>query len=469
MQDQRLQTYRRLVEELVEEHRSGKLRAARRIKNFHPERSSVTEESTLRHALKPADASLVIAREAGFDNWDALVAYVEGSDSESYAERFERAADAVIDGDLPTLQELLDADPALARTRSPRPHAATLLHYNCSNGIEDERQRVPENAVDVAKLLIERGANINAMAYCYGGGPGSTPLVGLVTSAHPDEAGLMDDMIRAYAASKQDLDGVEKDGLPVASALLFRNVDAARTLVECGAGVLDIATAAGVGDLDRVKELLVEGTPPKAKGAMPPSPFGWHYDAARAAQLALLIACTAGETEIAEFLLDAGVDPNAPLHQDLTSLHEAAFGGFADIVELLLSRNADVAVRDRQFHATPLAWAEHGGHEDVVALLLKKSDVDLADLVEMGRLELVKSRVESAPEEVNGRDGSGAPLRVAAAAGSLEIVKYLLSVGADSSLRNSQGKSALDWAEENGHGDIAVLLWNYERAAQQNG
>jgi ankyrin repeat protein len=326
---------------------------------------------------------------------------------------------------------------------------------------------VPANAVEVAQFLIERGANINAMAYCYGGGPGSTPLVGLVTSAHPDEAELMDDLIRAYAASGQDLDGVEKDGLPVASALLFRNVDAARMLVECGASVLDIATAAGVGDLDRVKELLIPGPPPKAKGTMPPSPFGWHYDAARAAQLALLIACTAGETEIVEFLLAAGVDPNARLHQDLTSLHEAAFGGFADIVELLLAHNADVSARDRQFHATPLAWAEHGGHEDVVAMLLQKSDVELADLVEMGRLELVKARVEAAPEEVNGRDGSGAPLRVAAASGNLEIVKYLLSVGADTTLRNSQGKSALDWAEENGHGEIAVLLWNYERAAQQ--
>jgi Ankyrin repeats (3 copies) len=41
---------------------------------------------------------------------------------------FERAADAVVFGELDTLRELLDEEPTLVHARSPRPHRATLLH-----------------------------------------------------------------------------------------------------------------------------------------------------------------------------------------------------------------------------------------------------------------------------------------------------------------------------------------------------
>ena len=57
--------------------------------------------------------------------------------------RFERAADAVVEGDLEGLRALLLAEPDLARARSPRSHRATLLHYVAANGVEPGRQKVP--------------------------------------------------------------------------------------------------------------------------------------------------------------------------------------------------------------------------------------------------------------------------------------------------------------------------------------
>jgi hypothetical protein len=75
---------------------------------------------------------------------------------------FERAAHAVAFGDLATLCELLDEEPALVHARSPRTHRATLLHYCAANGTESPRQRTPPNAPAIASLLLDRGTGTNA-------------------------------------------------------------------------------------------------------------------------------------------------------------------------------------------------------------------------------------------------------------------------------------------------------------------
>jgi ankyrin repeat protein len=462
----RLEHYEDLVAQLLSDHHCCKLRAGRRLIAFVPELAGLTDEDALRRHISTDDAKHVIAREANFDSWDALIAYVGEMDEAAFGQRFEEAVDAVIDGKADRLREILAEDPALARMSSPRAHASTLLHYNAANGVEDERQRCPENGVEIAKILLDAGADINSVCGIYGGGSGSTPLVNLVTSDHPEDAELMEDLIRAYAATGQNLDGIENDGMPMASALLFRKLSAATTLAECGAKVFDVASAAGLGRLDQVKSMIVPGSPPQARGPMPASPFGWRYDAERAAELALLLASMAGETEVVIFLLEHGVNVNARLHHDFTPLHEAAFAGEVKIVELLVEAGADLTARDRQYSSTPWGWAEEGEQEQVLHWFSENCAIELTDLVESGNASLVEARLSKDPSSVNGGDGAGVPLRTAAAGGHVEMVKLLLEHGADTSLTNAQGKTALDWAEENGHGDVAVLLWNRMNAAE---
>jgi hypothetical protein len=132
-------------------------------------------------------ARLAIAR----DHWypDLGEALAHGYDQVDT--RFEAAADAIHAGDLDAVRRLLYAEPSLVRMRSPFPHRQTLLHHVAANGIEVERQlRSPANAVDVLRLLIERGADPDAMCDSYGGGSGATTLCLLVSSAGPAAAGV---------------------------------------------------------------------------------------------------------------------------------------------------------------------------------------------------------------------------------------------------------------------------------------
>src|SRR5690349_9994223 len=73
---------------------------------------------------------------------------------------FEGAADAIVNGDVATLVRLLDEEPQLIHQRSTREHRCTLLHYVGANGVEGYRQKSPPNAVELAELLLERGAEV---------------------------------------------------------------------------------------------------------------------------------------------------------------------------------------------------------------------------------------------------------------------------------------------------------------------
>jgi ankyrin repeat protein len=74
-----------------------------------------------------------------------------------------------------------------------------------------------------------------------------------------------------------------------------------------------------------------------------------------------------GRPDAVELLVELGFDVNA--RSRATALHEAAFRGDLDLVELLLRLGADPAITDPSFQATPRGWAEHNRQTHVVAYL----------------------------------------------------------------------------------------------------
>lgn len=309
-----------------------------------------------------ADARLALARWYSFRDWAALSDLVNAVHARAPGIReFEFAAEAVITGDEAALADLLREKPDLVSARSsrvtchePSVHRATLLHYLAANGVEDYRQKTPANAVAIARLLLEAGADPNALAAMYGGE--CAPLSLLVSSSPPARAGVQTALAEVLLDHGADPDGRGSGNWvsPVLTALVFGFTGTAQALVRRGARVDRLAAAAGLGRLDTAETLLSAA-----------DSLERHRALALAAQL--------GHTPVVRLLLDAGENPDRynpqGMHSHSTPLHQAALAGHEAVARLLVERGARLDIPDKFWKATPAAWAEHGGHPALAAFL----------------------------------------------------------------------------------------------------
>ncbi|MDA0744947.1 MAG: ankyrin repeat domain-containing protein [bacterium] len=270
---------------------------------------------------------------------------------------FESAVQAVIMGDMETLKLLLKENPGLARERSGAEHRGTLLHYVAANGVENELQKTPPNAAEVAKLLLDAGADVEATFL--DGGSGSTPLVSLVTSVHPHAAGVAGELVELFLDAGAKVEGLDGDGQPLRLAILFGYPESGEVLVRRGAQIRSLDVAAGLGRVEWMAEFLETNTASEA-----------------ALDEAFIYACMNGQVKAAGFLLDRGAQMNVMpegIHKNPCSgLHFAALNGHLEMVKFLVSRGADVTVQDPTFNGTPQGWAEHNGQDAVVAWLKER-------------------------------------------------------------------------------------------------
>ena len=94
---------------------------------------------------------------------------------------------------------------------------------------------------------------------------------------------------------------------------------------------------------------------------------------------ALVYAAINGCVDVVAFLLDRGANINAqPTGFDvrLTPLHWAVVRGQQAVVALLAERQADLTIRDPQYHATALGWAVYHGMDGIAALLRRHGAVE---------------------------------------------------------------------------------------------
>ncbi len=329
-----------------------------------------------------AEAQLLVARCHGFASWPKFARHLEAMTRvHSSVSQFESAVDAIAGGDPEALKRLLRENPELVRMRSTREHRSTLLHYVSANGVEDFRQKTPKNIVEIAKLLLDAGADVNAESEAYGGR--STTLGLTATSCHPEAAGvqlpLMDLLIERGAI----IDGPDR-GSAVNGCLHNGRGEAAEFFANRGAR-LDLEAAAGVGRLDVVKSFFDDGGRLKAEATEQQLRDGFTW------------ACEFGRTSVVEFLLAHGMEVNAKLKGGESGLHWAAYGGHADTTRLLLARRAEVDAVDGKYGETPLGWAlyesgnlapgerERRGYYETVALLVRAgARVDASWLEEEG-------------------------------------------------------------------------------------
>ena len=293
------------------------------------------------------DARSIIAAKLHFDSWDIYMAFVEAlRDPESFVAQFESAVDAVVTGDADTLARLLRQRPELIQTRSVRKHHATLLLYVGANGVEQYRQRTPNNAPRIAEMLLDAGADVDAVGDMYRG----TTTLGLVaTSVHSVQTGVQEALIDLLVARGASLDrAVAPDYTRgrVVNACLANGRGEGAALVARRGAALDLEGAAGVGRLDFVRTFFDGDGSLTSRATQHELKSGFNW------------ACTYGHIDVVRFLLQRNVNV-AERYRGETPLHHAAYGGHAAIVALLLDHQAPVNVKDDTWDATPLGWALH--------------------------------------------------------------------------------------------------------------
>lgn len=268
------------------------------------------------------NARQIVKHKHYFETWQQYEAFRERLLTDETTSHFEEAADAIAAGRQDILDELLTANPALVHTRSLRSHQATLLNYTGANGVEEWRQKTPQNIAAITQLLLDAGAEVDAWGRMYGG----TSTLGLAaTSAHPVLAGVQQELMEVLISYGADPNHAVApnytDGLLILACIHNGRYEPVHYLAKHGATV-DFEGACALGDLEKVHTLFTEASPSKQA-------------------IGLTWACQYGHAQVVEFLLGKGLPVNTAAH-GTTPLLAAAFGGQLALVKSLLALGADI-------------------------------------------------------------------------------------------------------------------------------
>ncbi|KAM7268360.1 hypothetical protein ACFE04_010526 [Oxalis oulophora] len=181
--------------------------------------------------------------------------------------------------------------------------------------------------------------------------------------------------------------------------------------------------------------------------------------------LGVCFATSRGDDFLLNNLLKRGLEPNEADNNGKSALHIAASKGNENCVLLLLDYGANPNSRDSN-GSVPLWEAMVNGHNHVVKLLKDNGATINAGNVghfacaaaEQNNLELLKEIARYGGDVTLPRNDGTTALHIAVCEDNIDLVKFLLSKGADVDKQDKSEWTPKDLAEQQGHEDIKLIF-----------
>ncbi len=215
----------------------------------------------------------------------------------------------------------------------------SLVHTDDSSGTKPLHSAVKGNSIQCVKLLIEKGADVNARNR-----DGATAIFSVSRV----------DIAKILVENGADLNTVARyNSTPLKYAIARQHIDVVRYLIAQGANVNHVAKLDFTETMTQcaLSQILKKSPQEKKDKAL----------------------------EILEILLEAGADPNIQSVDGTTALHTASLRGMTDFVELLLKYGADPCI----YHLGKKSCFDYVENYPDIVELFEPYKVNLKPLVEI--------------------------------------------------------------------------------------
>lgn len=324
------------------------------------------------------------------------------------------------EGDYEGVQSLLNENPDIISEVDEFGHSALF-------------GAVISKRLDICRLLVEHGANVNEQSKEFG-----------FTVLHKACQGGCDDICRYLVDNGADVTMKDqKDSDALYNAITGAgDLQMCQYLVEKGAdaeGALHLASFNGKCDI--VEWLLNEHTAThlqstelskrdKINGLVGVNAKGYRENTP------LHLACQQGHLELCKLLIKRGADVKAVNEAGCTPLHEAVLAENASLITVLLIKHgADINAKDRE-DRSPLHKASSMGHIDHCKAL-----IDIGANLHILDQSKCQLEVSTNKSPLKGSIGIGdSALHCAILSGNIEMCEYLLDRGIDMTIKSATGK-----------------------------